>query len=194
MVMSEIIFEFPEAPQINFMTDLQGESLYQKWLELGNVGDHEAFLEWLREPAAEAADYLEAAELIRLSNEAARSQAENARQSSETSREEAELLREQAKTETIAATEAATTAAEAANAAKGWTPAVVFEEYNGTLIKKLVGYVGGTGITPTDNVGLYFAAGGFTADKDSALDFKGSIGETVVNVNQARPLRTLKYG
>ena len=47
--MSEIIFEFPDAPQIDFLTDLQGESLYQIWLSLGNTGDHAAFLDWLRQ-------------------------------------------------------------------------------------------------------------------------------------------------
>ena len=45
----EIIFEFPEVPQINFLIDLQGQSLYQKWLELGlGTGDYAAFLEWLK--------------------------------------------------------------------------------------------------------------------------------------------------
>lgn len=46
--MSEIIFEFPEVPQFNFLIDLQGASLYQKWLELGNDGDYADFLDWLR--------------------------------------------------------------------------------------------------------------------------------------------------
>lgn len=45
----EIIFEFPEVPQINFLIDLRGESLYQKWLQLGlGTGDYTAFLEWLK--------------------------------------------------------------------------------------------------------------------------------------------------
>jgi hypothetical protein len=47
--MNEIIFEFPEVPQINFLIDLQGESLYQKWLELElGTGTHEDFLNWLK--------------------------------------------------------------------------------------------------------------------------------------------------
>lgn len=46
--MSEIILEFPDTPQFEFLTDWQGESLYQKWLGLGNVGDYAAFLEWLK--------------------------------------------------------------------------------------------------------------------------------------------------
>lgn len=45
----EIVFEFPEVPEFNFLVDLQGESLYQKWLELGlGEGTHEDFLNWLR--------------------------------------------------------------------------------------------------------------------------------------------------
>jgi len=46
--MSEIIFEFPSTPQFNFLIDLQGASLYQKWLELGNNGDYSDFLAWLK--------------------------------------------------------------------------------------------------------------------------------------------------
>ncbi len=44
----EIVFEFPTVPQFDFLVDLQGASLYQKWLELGNTGDHADFLDWLR--------------------------------------------------------------------------------------------------------------------------------------------------
>lgn len=46
--MSEIILEFPETPQLNFLIDLNGESLYNQWLILGNTGDYEAFLVWLQ--------------------------------------------------------------------------------------------------------------------------------------------------
>lgn len=46
--MSEIIFEYHQPAQIDFLLDLQGESIYQKWLALGHVGDHEAFIEWLK--------------------------------------------------------------------------------------------------------------------------------------------------
>jgi hypothetical protein len=45
---SEIVFEFPLLPQFDFLVDPQGASLYQKWLELGNEGDQEAFLNWIR--------------------------------------------------------------------------------------------------------------------------------------------------
>ena len=49
-----------------------------------------------------------------------------------------------------------------ANNAKGWTPSIVFEEYNGKQIKKLIGYIGGTGVEPTANVGQYYTENGFT--------------------------------
>lgn len=45
----EIVFVIPEVPQINFLIDLQGQSLYSKWLELElGTGDYTAFLNWLR--------------------------------------------------------------------------------------------------------------------------------------------------
>lgn len=45
----EIVFVIPEVPQINFLIDLQGESLYKKWLQLGlGTGDYTDFLNWLR--------------------------------------------------------------------------------------------------------------------------------------------------
>ena len=132
------------------------------------------------------------AELSRETSEAGRNQAENARQSSETARSEAEILREQAKTATIAATTAANTAAETANNAKGWSPVTEFETYVDKQLKKLIGYIGGTGDAPTDNIDLYFAAGGFTSDKDLAIDFKGSIGETVVNVNPSSTISQVR--
>lgn len=37
-----------EIPEFEFVIDLQGESLYTKWLELGNVGEWADFLEWLK--------------------------------------------------------------------------------------------------------------------------------------------------
>lgn len=53
--MSEIILENQQPPQIDFLIDLNGESLYQKWLQLGNEGDHAAFLEWLKGSTGESA-------------------------------------------------------------------------------------------------------------------------------------------
>ena len=43
-----VVLEFPEAPQFEFLIDLQGQSLYQKWLQLGNVGTESDFLNWLK--------------------------------------------------------------------------------------------------------------------------------------------------
>lgn len=47
-----VVLEFPEAPQFEFLIDLQGQSLYQKWLELGNVGTESDFLNWLKVDSA----------------------------------------------------------------------------------------------------------------------------------------------
>lgn len=44
----EIVFEFPDTPQFDFLTDGRGQSLYQEWLALGNTGDHADFLDWLK--------------------------------------------------------------------------------------------------------------------------------------------------
>lgn len=72
------------------------------------------------------------------------------------------------------ATQDAINAANFANSQRGWTPNVEFEDYLGKKIKKLVGYVGGTGTAPTLGVGQYYAiGGGFTSDKSLAIDFKG---------------------
>lgn len=58
----EIIFEFPEVPQFNFLIDLRGESLYQKWLQLGlGTGDYTAFLEWLKVKGDKGASAYDAA-------------------------------------------------------------------------------------------------------------------------------------
>lgn len=92
----------------------------------------------------------------------------------------------------------ATEAAETANNAKGWTPTTAFETYGTKQLKKLTGYIGGTGDAPTDNIGLYFAEGGFTANKDLATDFRGTDGvdgvdgETVVNVNASSTILQAK--
>ena len=83
------------------------------------------------------------------------------------------------------AAEAANTAAGLANEAKGWTPSTVFEEYNGKLIKKLVGYIGGTGAEPTDNVGQYYTENGFTNNKDLAVNFKGSSVEAMIQTRDS---------
>jgi hypothetical protein len=80
----------------------------------------------------------------------------------------------------------------------GWTPTTEFETYGTKQLKKLTRYIGGTGDAPTDNIGLYFAEGGFTADKDLATDFRGTDGidgvdgETVVNVNASSTITTAK--
>ena len=44
----QILLESIENPQIDFIFDLRGESLYQTWLQIGHVGDRQAFIDWLR--------------------------------------------------------------------------------------------------------------------------------------------------
>lgn len=44
----QILLESSENPQIDFIFDLRGESLYQTWLQIGNIGDRQAFINWLR--------------------------------------------------------------------------------------------------------------------------------------------------
>ena len=68
---------------------------------------------------------------------------------------------------------------------QGWTLQYSDEEYvvgtDTKIIRKVTGYVGGTGTLPTelsDNVGKYFAkAGGFTTSKAAATDFRGAAGK-----------------
>lgn len=80
------------------------------------------------------------------------------------------------------ATNSANQAAETANNAKGWSPQFVYES-DGTqrLIKKLSDWFGGTGIKPTANVGKYVTeAGGYTAVKSEAVNFKGTQSDNLV--------------
>jgi len=42
-----LVLETPEIPQLDFLTDLDGKSLYMEWLELGHSGTTADFLEWL---------------------------------------------------------------------------------------------------------------------------------------------------
>lgn len=57
------------------------------------------------------------------------------------------------------------------NIPKPWTPVDAYEDYNGSRIKKLIGYTGGTGQPPVENIGMYYAQGGFTGDKAAAINF-----------------------
>lgn len=72
------------------------------------------------------------------------------------------------------ATQAANEAATVANNAKGWQAIESIENYQGKELRYISGWQGGTGDEPTTNVGLYFkVGGGFTDDKELAVDFKG---------------------
>jgi hypothetical protein len=80
------------------------------------------------------------------------------------------------------ATQNANTAANVASSAKGWTPVFQFENDGDTRqVNKLVGYIGGTGIAPTENVGSYVKENGYTLVKSEGSNFKGSSG----NLNAA---------
>lgn len=96
----------------------------------------------------------------------------------------------EATTAAITATTNANNAAAEARAQRGWSADTVFEEYNGELIKKLDAWIGGTGAIPTEHVGEYYTnAGGFTDDKDLAVDFKGDLGDSIININPDSPVQ-----
>jgi hypothetical protein len=153
-------------------------------------------IEDLKRPAIEAAESVQIVENQISINEQGRVQAENERETAEATRVsnennrvtaeqarvDAEIVREQQEQARQANT---AIAIENANNAKGWTPLTVFEEYNGKQIKKLVGYIGGTGAEPTDNVGQYFTENGFTNNKDLAVNFKGSSVEAMIQTRDS---------
>lgn len=64
-----------------------------------------------------------------------------------------------------------------------WLAVDVYEEYNNKVIKKLSGYIGGSGTPPTAHIGEYYKAdGGFTTDKDLAANFKENV--TIIEPSQ----------
>lgn len=84
---------------IGFKGD-KGDSAYQVWLDAGNVGTEEDYLDWIRQPATDIAETVNLqeqaraeAENTRRNNEEQRVEAEDIRLSSEQSRVEAEALR-----------------------------------------------------------------------------------------------------
>lgn len=90
----------------------------------------------------------------------------------------------------ITATTNANNAAAEARAQRGWSADTVFEEHDGKLIKRLDAWIGGTGAIPTEHVGEYYTdLGGFTSDKDLAVDFKGDLGDSIININPDSPVQ-----
>lgn len=73
-------------------------------------------------------------------------------------------------------------------ATAGWTEQSTYEENGATIIRKVIGYVGGVGTLPTsltDNIGKYNAkAGGFTTDKNLATDYKPQAIPVLKSINQ----------
>lgn len=61
---------------------------------------------------------------------------------------------------------------------KGWAPDFNVANDGSRRVLQLVGYVGGTGTEPTDNVGLYLGGSGYTATIGSAMNFRGEAGAT----------------
>ncbi len=81
----------------------------------------------------------------------------------------------------VVATTNANKAASFANTQRGWSPVLQAVEVSPTLtVLKCVGYVGGTGTAPTNNVGMYCTATGFTANSAQALNIKGNTGSLTV--------------
>lgn len=66
---------------------VNGASAYEIWLGAGHTGDEDAFLAWLRQPAADEAESVAAAEALRVEAEAGRVSAEQGRVAAETARE-----------------------------------------------------------------------------------------------------------
>ena len=110
------------APTIQFITDLQGESLYMEWIKAGNEGTTQDFIDWLRSPAIDAAETADALVAALNESEAIRVSSENNRISAEEAREISEGLRE---TNTSTAIQNAENATEAANQAASDAPAPV---------------------------------------------------------------------
>lgn len=79
----------------------------------------------------------------------------------------------------------ATDAADFARSQKGWSPTSIDEtQLDGRVLRKLTGYIGGTGNPPSDdNIGKWFADGGFTDDKDLAIDYKGKEPSITIGLN-----------
>lgn len=65
---------------------------------------------------------------------------------------------------------------------KGWTPQLSAATDGSRRVLRLVGYVGGAGDAPTDNIGEYLKGDGtFTATIGDALDFRGAPGPDGAN-------------
>lgn len=59
---------------------------------------------------------------------------------------------------------------------KGWSPKYAVINDGTRRVFQLVGYVGGEGTEPTDNVGQYVSSSGYTATIGSAADIRGPAG------------------
>lgn len=60
---------------------------------------------------------------------------------------------------------------------QGWSPVFGAEEFGGTVIMKLIDYVGGSGEKPTEFIGMYVGMDGYVSDPNDAIGF-GSSGVT----------------
>lgn len=59
---------------------------------------------------------------------------------------------------------------------KGWSPAFSIESNGSDRVLKLVGYVGGEGTEPTDDVGKYVGDAGYVTDINDAVNIRGPQG------------------
>lgn len=143
-----------------------GLTAYEVSVKNGFEGTEHEWIESLKQPAIDAAE---------TANEAA-SNANSKAELADQSAQDAISATSNANTATQAAKEAAITA----NNAKGWQAIESIENYQGKELRYISGWQGGTGEAPTTNVGLYFkVGGGFTDDKDLAVNFKGNTGDVV---------------
>ena len=81
-------------------------------------------------------------------------------------------------------------AADTANNAKGWTPIFTLEQVSIKIALKLSGYIGGTGIAPTINIGKYLGNGSYVDTIGEALNLIGSLSISVNTEAEALALST----
>lgn len=77
----------------------------------------------------------------------------------------------------------------------GWTEITTFENYDGKVIQKVIGYEGGVGNLPSelsDRIGKYFSENNLTTNKDIATDFKIQILNGSISANKTDFAKSIK--
>lgn len=140
---------------------------------------------------------IDATQLAQVATQSANTATQSANQSATNADDKADLA-QTATSNANSATSSANTAAQSANDAalvannaKGWQAIESIENYQGKELRYISGWQGGTGVEPSTNVGLYFkVGGGFTDDKDLAVNFKGDINTRDLSISEYNNLPT----